>query len=111
METVRSKYVHIVSFVFVICFLVHGSAIATDCNSNGIPDENEINAVYAGTQGGLSGGGGGMVFKYTGGTNWTNLTPTPTWDVSAVMDLAYSSDWIGHDNFVSRWAGKPENNH
>lgn len=61
-----------------------------DCQSNGIPDECDLGLLYAGTQAGTQLGEVGRVFVYRGGTAWEDITPdSPTWEVSAVMDLAY----------------------
>jgi hypothetical protein len=62
-----------------------------DCNGTGIDDALELGAVYIGTQGGT---GIGRVYKYlrnvdplNPANNWIDLTPSPAWNVAAVMDL------------------------
>jgi len=65
---------------------------ADDCNGNSVSDESEVTALYAGTQGGI-GGGGARVLRYAGGTSWVVLTPSG-WNVSAVMDLAFFDGYL-----------------
>jgi len=66
------------------CAGVSGCGQSLDCNSNGIPDECDILNTYIGTQGGT---GTGRVYRYLDGGSWEDLTPSPAWDVAAVMDL------------------------
>jgi len=67
---------------------VPGCGESEDCNQNGTPDECDLSRVFAGSQGG-QGGGGARVYQYDAGGWWTDLTPEPAWNASAVMDLAY----------------------
>lgn len=59
-------------------------ASGVDCNENGIPDDEELPKLYVGTRG-TGTTGGAEVWVYTG--TWTPLTPS--WNASAVMDLAW----------------------
>jgi len=68
------------------CSDVPGCGQSEDCNTNEVPDECDIGDLFAGTQGGGL-PGGGKVFEYEGGSNWTDISPTPGWDVAVVMSL------------------------
>lgn len=73
------------------CYEIEGCGLQLDCDGNGTPGECDVYILYAGTQGGA---GIGRVYQYLGeidplepANNWRDLTPSPEWDVAAVMDL------------------------
>ncbi len=56
-----------------------------DCNGNGVPDECDVASVYVGTN--AAGTTRAKVYRYSGGTSWTDLTPVGLGQAVAVMVL------------------------
>lgn len=82
-----------------------------DCQPNGIPDECDAGILYAGTKGG--GGpvssGGAKVFRYTGADQWEEISPSPLWNLSAVMSLAHFDGYLYAAGQVAHAGAWPPN--